>query len=238
MKKTIDLNADVGEGCGNDEALFALVTSANVACGAHAGDEATMRATIRAARERGVAVGAHPSYPDRATFGRVEMERSPERIYDDVCEQIAAIAAIAREEGVRLRHVKPHGALYNVAARDARVADAIARAVRASDPELALVGLAGGAQIESARRHGLRAVREVFADRAYRPDGTLVPRSEAGALIEDAERAVAQALRFVRDDVGETICLHGDGAHALEFARRLRRALDEAGVAVRALATA
>ncbi len=233
--ESIDLNADVGEGCGDDAALFALVTSANVACGVHAGDAATMRATLRAARERGVVVGAHPSYPDRAGFGRTAMERTPEQIYGDVRAQIAALALVAEEEGVRLRHVKAHGALYNVAARDRAVADAISRAVRDHDAGLAIVGLAAGEQIASARAHGLRAIREVFADRAYRADGTLVPRSEPGALIDDAERAVAQALAFVRERSGETICLHGDGPHALAFARRIRDALAEAGVHVGAV---
>ena len=238
MKLKIDLNADVGEGCGTDEELFELVTSANVACGAHAGDATTMRATVRAARERGVTVGAHPSYPDRANFGRVAMERTPEAIYDDVRAQIAALERIANEEGVSLRHVKAHGALYNVAARDRTVADAIARAVRDCDPALAIVALAGGEQIASARRLGLRAVAEVFADRAYCPDGTLVPRGEPGALIDDADRAVEQALAFVRDGVGETICLHGDGAHALDFARRIRAALRDAGIDVTAVVPA
>jgi UPF0271 protein len=236
MTNSIDLNADVGEGCGDDAALFALVTSANVACGAHAGDETTMRATIRAALAAGVAVGAHPSYPDRENFGRVAMQRAPAQVYGDVFAQLAALSRIAREEGAELTHVKPHGALYNVAARDAAVADAISAAVADSDPRLAVVGLAGGEQIASAGRYGLRAIREVFADRAYRPDGTLVPRTEPGALIDDADVAAAQALRLARDGTGETICLHGDGPHALAFARRIRAALEAAGIAVRPIA--
>jgi UPF0271 protein len=229
----IDLNADLGEGCGNDEALLELVTSANIACGAHAGDDETMRATIAAALHTGAAIGAHPSYPDRQHFGRIAMERTPDEIESDVREQLERIATHARALGTRLTHVKAHGALYNVAAREGAVADAISRAVRAFDPALALVGLAGGEQLVSARDHGLRAIAEVFADRRYRPDGSLVPRSEPGALIDDAEEAVGQALRFVEEGRGETICLHGDGAHALAFARALRAALHERHIEIR-----
>jgi UPF0271 protein len=229
---TIDLNADLGEGCGDDDALLAIVTSANIACGAHAGDAATMEATVLAALTRGVRIGAHPSYPDRANFGRVAMDRSTEQIEADVTEQVAALDAIARKNGARLAHVKAHGALYNTAARNRSVADAISRAVRAYDPELVIVGLAGGAQIESAQTHGLRAVREVFADRGYRDDGTLIPRGEPGAMIEDVHDAVAQALDLTHRGAGETICLHGDGPHALVFAASIRSALESAGITV------
>ncbi|HUA07685.1 MAG TPA: 5-oxoprolinase subunit PxpA [Candidatus Acidoferrales bacterium] len=228
----IDLNADLGEGCGDDEALLAVVTSANVACGVHAGDQQIMEATVRAALARGVAIGAHPSYPDRENFGRVPMDRSPEEVSADVIAQTRTLAAIARSQGARLRHVKAHGALYNVAARDRSIADAISRAVLAVDPQLAIVGLAGGEQLASAREHGLRAVAEVFADRAYQPDGTLVPRDRPGAMIGDVETAVAQALAFASSGKGETICLHGDGPHALTFARSIRRALEAAGVTI------
>jgi UPF0271 protein len=210
--------------------LLELVSSANVACGAHAGDEATMRAVVRAALERGVAIGAHPSFPDRANFGRVVMERSPREIEADVAEQIARLDAIAREEGANLRHVKAHGALYNLAARDRQAADAISRSVARYDPTLAVVGLAGGAQIESARAQGLCAIAEVFADRGYAADGSLLPRGTLGALLESSEEAVAQALSFVERGIGETICLHGDGPHALEFALAIRAALASAGV--------
>jgi 5-oxoprolinase (ATP-hydrolysing) subunit A len=221
----VDLNADLGEGCGNDDDLLAIVTSANIACGVHAGDEHTMETTIRSAIRHGVAIGAHPSYPDRAHFGRVELERTPEEIYDDVVAQVRALDAIALRHGSRVGHVKAHGALYNVAARNRTVADAISRAVRALDPQLAVVGLAGGAQLESAREHGLTAIAEVFADRGYRSDGSLIPRAEANALIENVDDAVAQALDFTRSGRGETICIHGDGPHALEFARAIRAAL-------------
>jgi UPF0271 protein len=212
------------------------VTSANVACGVHAGDERTMDATVRAAARHGVAIGAHPSYPDRENFGRTAMARTPEQISADVSEQIRTLDAIARVHGTRLHHVKAHGALYNVAARDRTVADAISRAVYAIDPQLSVVGLAGGEQLTSARAFGLRAVAEVFADRGYRPDGSLIPRGEPGALIDDIDAAVAQALALARSGAGETICLHGDGPHALEFAHAIRAALETAGVTVAAVA--
>jgi UPF0271 protein len=230
---TIDLNADLGEGCGDDEALLAIVTSANIACGAHAGDRDTMRETILAAMRSGVSIGAHPSYPDRENFGRVAMDRTPQQIEEDVALQIRELDDCAQACGARLRHVKAHGALYNLAARDMGAADAISRAVRAFDPTLAVVGLENGAQMTSARKHGLRAIGEVFADRRYDPNGFLVPRSHARALIDDEAEAVAQALGFVRERRGETLCLHGDGPHAMSFARAIRSALDEAGVTVR-----
>jgi UPF0271 protein len=233
---SIDLNADLGEGCGDDEALLAIVTSANIACGVHAGDVQTMDATVRSAIRHGVAIGAHPSYPDRENFGRVAMQRSPEQIFDDVVTQVRELEAIAGTRNARIYHVKAHGALYNVAARDRAVADAISRAVLAVDPQLAVVGLAGGAQIASARAFGLRGVAEVFADRGYQADGSLIPRGAPGALIDDVDGAVAQALALARGGTGETICLHGDGPHSLAFARAIRAALESAGVAVRAVA--
>jgi len=230
--KRIDLNADLGEGCADDEALLAIVTSANVACGAHAGDVKTMEATVQAAIANGVTIGAHPSYPDREHFGRIVLERTPDEITADVTAQIRALESIVRAHRAHLRHVKTHGALYNVAARDRAVADAITRAVCVVDPSLAIVGLAGGAQLESAKAHGLRAIAEVFADRGYRSDGSLIPRTQPGALIDDVTLAVEQALRLAQSGAGETICLHGDGPHALEFAREIRRALESAGIAV------
>jgi UPF0271 protein len=229
---SIDLNADLGEGCGDDEALLGIVTSANIACGAHAGDGQTMEATVRSAIRHGVAIGAHPSYPDRAGFGRMQMERTPEEIFDDVLAQTRALAKVAGAQGARLHHVKAHGALYNVAARDRAVADAISRAVHAFDPQLAIVGLAGGAQLLSARAHGLRAIAEVFADRRYREDGSLVPRGQPGALIEDVDVAVAQALALARSGAGETICIHGDGPRPVAFAGAIRAALESAGISV------
>ena len=240
----IDLNADLGEGCGDDAAILDCVSSANIACGWHAGDAQTMRAAVRAAVQRGVAIGAHPSFPDRENFGRSAMQRSAEQVYADVQAQLVELAAIVRDEGAQLVHVKPHGALYNQAARDAVLADAIARAVRDFDPALKLMGLAGSELIRAAQRHGLRAIEEVFADRAYLADGSLAPRGTPGAVIDDAATALAQTLQLVEHgsvtcrDGGsvrlkaDSVCLHGDGAHALAFARLLRDSLAQRGVRV------
>jgi UPF0271 protein len=236
----IDLNADVGEGCGDDAALLALVTSANVACGFHAGDPASMARTVSAAAKAGVAVGAHPSFPDREGFGRRPMQRSPAEVEADVLDQVRALHAICRAHGARLAHVKPHGALYNQAAVDAELAAAIARAVRAVDPRLALVGLASSRSLrQAAAAFGLRYAAEAFADRAYAADGT-----RAGALIESAAAAAAQAVRIAtRGEVAavdgalvrleaDTLCLHGDTPGAVDLARAVRAALLGAGVAI------
>ncbi|SOZ34240.1 5-oxoprolinase subunit PxpA [Cupriavidus neocaledonicus] len=242
----IDLNADLGEGCGNDEALLALISSANIACGWHAGDAATMVQTVKWALAQGVAIGAHPSYPDRDNFGRTEMQRDPEHVYADVLYQIGALAAIVRAQGGVLHHVKPHGALYNQAVRDPALARAIVRAVRDFDADLVFFGLAGSQMIEVAKEAGLRVKQEVFADRGYNPDGTLVKRGTPGALHEDEEVALDQTLTMVREQrvraidgtwvpiQAETVCLHGDGAHALAFARRIRERLGAEGIAIRA----
>ena len=242
----IDLNADLGEGCDNDEALLALISSANIACGWHAGDAATMVQTVKWALERGVAIGAHPSYPDRENFGRTEMQRDPEHVYADVLYQIGALDAIVRAQGGELHHVKPHGALYNQAVRDPALARAIVRAVRDFDADLVFFGLAGSQMIDIAKEAGLRVKQEVFADRGYNPDGTLVKRGTPGALHEDEEVALNQTLTMVREKrvraidgtwvpiQAETVCLHGDGAHALAFARRIRERLGAEGIAVRA----
>ena len=242
----IDLNADLGEGCGNDEALLALISSANIACGWHAGDAATMVQTVKWALEHGVAIGAHPSYPDRENFGRTEMQRDPEHVYADMLYQIGALEAIVRAQGGELHHVKPHGALYNQAVRDPVLARAIVRAVRDFDADLVFFGLAGSQMIDIAREAGLRVKQEVFADRGYNPDGTLVRRGTPGALHEDEEVALNQTLTMVREKrvraidgtwvpiQAETVCLHGDGAHALAFARRIRERLTAEGIAIRA----
>jgi UPF0271 protein len=241
----VDLNADLGEGAGDDAALLALVSSANIACGWHAGDARLMLATVSAALERGVAIGAHPSYPDRDNFGRSEMQLSPDEVRADMLYQIGALDALVRAAGGRLHHVKPHGALYNQAARDATLADAIASAVLDVNPSLALYGLAGSELLRAAERAGLRAVSEVFADRGYRADGSLVPRSQPGAFVEQVDEAVARTLRMVREGVvvavtgeivplrADTVCLHGDGPHALAFARAIQAGLAQAGVQIR-----
>jgi len=230
----VDLNADLGEGCGADAELLTLVSSANIACGFHAGDAQTMLESVREALKNGVAIGAHPSFPDRENFGRTAMNLPPDTVYAQMLYQIGALAAIVRAEGGQLCHVKPHGMLYNQAAKDAVLADAIARAVHAVDSNLILVGLAGSELIRAGERYGLATREEVFADRGYRADGSLVPRSEPGALIDDEEQALSQTLEMVRHGKvksisgewtsvrAQTVCLHGDGEHALEFARRLR----------------
>ena len=242
----IDLNADLGEGCGDDAAILDCVSSANIACGWHAGDADTMRAAVQAAKARGVAVGAHPSFPDRENFGRSAMQLPPDTVYRGVLYQIGALQAIARAEGVRLTHVKPHGALYNQAARDPALATAIVQAVQAADPALAVVGLAGSELVRQARAAGLRALDEVFADRAYLADGSLAPRGSPGAVIEDEAQALAQTLQMITQGSvtaldgstvalhADTVCLHGDGAHAVAFARLLRRELLARGLTLRA----
>jgi UPF0271 protein len=205
-----------------------------------------MRATIRLARAHGVAVGAHPGFPDLGGFGRREMTLRPQEVEDLVLYQIGALAAIVKGEGGTLAHVKPHGQLYNQAVKDPVLADAIVAAVKAFDPGLKFFGLAGSGMITSAERAGLQPVEEVFADRGYMPDGSLVPRSQPGALIEDEAQSLAQTLSLVRDHRvtaidgstvavnAQTVCLHGDGAHALAFARRIRDRLQHEGIAVRA----
>ncbi|PLR38214.1 5-oxoprolinase subunit PxpA [Chimaeribacter arupi] len=242
----VDLNADLGEGCANDRELLQLVSSANIACGFHAGDAQTMVQSVRWAREFGVAIGAHPSFPDRENFGRTAMQLPPETVYAQVLYQVGALAAIARAEGGTLVHVKPHGMLYNQAAKDPALADAIARAVLAVDGTLRLVGLAGSELIRAGQRLGLQTRQEVFADRRYQDDGTLVPRSEPDALIESDEQALAQTLHMVeRGEVisrsgqavpvqADSVCVHGDGAHALAFARLLRRSFEQRQIAIRA----
>ncbi|AJJ17890.1 MULTISPECIES: 5-oxoprolinase subunit PxpA [Yersinia] len=242
----IDLNADLGEGCANDHALLQLVSSANIACGFHAGDAQTMRQSVLWAMEYGVAIGAHPSFPDRENFGRTAMQLPPETVYAQVVYQLGALAAIVKAEGGVMQHVKPHGMLYNQAAVDPLLADAIAKAVKAVDSSLRLVGLAGSELIRAGERAGLVTRQEVFADRRYQGDGTLVPRSQPDALIESDELALSQTLAMVqrqqvqaRDSSwvavqADTVCVHGDGAHALDFARRLRHSFQQQNITVTA----
>ena len=241
----VDLNADLGEGCANDEALLQRVSSANIACGFHAGDALTMQQSVRLAMKYGVAIGAHPSFPDRENFGRSAMQLPPETVYAQMVYQLGALAAITRAEGGKMIHVKPHGMLYNQAATDAVLADAIARAVFDVDPTLRLVGLAGSELIRAGERAGLQTRHEVFADRRYQSNGALVPRSQPDAMIDTDEQALEQTLAMVqqqkvlsREGVwvpvqADTVCLHGDGEHALTFARRLREAFSERGIEIR-----
>lgn len=245
----IDLNCDMGEGfgryaVGDDAAVLPYVTSANVACGFHAGDACVMRRTILAARGARVSVGAHPGYPDLQGFGRRAMALVPGDAYCLVQYQVAALRGMCTAAGVRLAHVKPHGALYNESARDPRLADAVAAAVADLDPALVLVGLPGSEHRHAAEAHGLRFAAEFFCDRGYRADGSLVPRGEPGDLVSDGDEAVGRTLGAVCDGVvtavdgsevslrPDTVCLHGDGPRALEFARRVRTALEAEGVEV------
>lgn len=232
---------------GADEKVMPNVTSANIACGAHAGDPGVMRRTIRLAHTHGVSVGAHPGFADLQGFGRREMQVDPSEVEDSVLAQIGAIAAIARAEGVMLRHVKAHGALYNMAARSRPLADAIARAIRAFDASLIMFGLPNSSLIEAGKAAGLRVAAEGFADRSYEPDGSLTPRSRAGAVIHGTEEVVARAVRIVRDGVVltsggleiplrvDTICVHGDTPGADELTRRLAGGLRAAGIEPRSL---
>ena len=251
----IDLNADVGEAfgaysIGHDAGLLKSITSANVAAGFHAGDPSVLRETIRAAKSCGVAVGAHPSFPDLVGFGRREMHVTPKEAEDFVLYQIAAVAGVAAAEGVRLQHVKPHGALFNMAARDASLATAIARATVAYSPSLILFGLPGSEILKAGRAAGLRVAAEGFADRAYEADGSLVSRKKPGAVIHDAEAVVSRAIRMAKEGVVtavdgtiltlevETICVHSDTPGADDLAARLRAGLEAAGVTVRTIGAA
>jgi UPF0271 protein len=251
MKSAVDLNCDMGESfgawsMGADAAVLEYVSSANIACGFHAGDPMIMRRTVAAAFERGVAVGAHPALQDLHGFGRRAMQVAPEEAYALVLYQVGALSGFCRAVGGQLSHVKPHGALYNMAAKDALLADAIARAVCDFDPRLILFGLAGSELVRAGRKVGLTAVNEVFADRTYQADGTLTPRSRPDAMVRDVSAALAQVERMMRhgsvlaldgSEVAiepDTICIHGDEPAAAQFARELRALLVQLGVAVRA----
>jgi len=247
MKLSIDLNADLGEGAASESELLALVSSANIACGFHAGSPASMTASIRAAHAAGVAVGAHPSLADRENFGRRELPVTPNEIFALVAYQAGAFQSIASSLGVRPNHLKPHGALYNMAARDPALAEAVTHALLAVDRSLILFAPGGSALARAGETLGVRVAREVFADRDYQPDGGLVPRSQPNALLHDVEEAAARVLRMLRENVvraidgseiaiqADTICVHGDTPEAVQFARQLREHLAEAGVAVAAL---
>ncbi|MBI3528176.1 MAG: LamB/YcsF family protein [Betaproteobacteria bacterium] len=245
--KTLDLNCDMGEALGawkmgDDAALLDHVTSANIACGFHAGDPGTIHRTVKLALDKGVAVGAHPSLPDLQGFGRRRMNVSAEEAYDMVLYQIGALAGFATACGGKLAHVKPHGALYNMAAKDGKLAQAIAQAVRDFDAGLVLFGLAGSELIRAGAQAGLKTANEVFADRTYQADGSLTPRTQPDAMIHDVETAIAQVRRIVgegrvRSQQGgdvpvqpDTLCIHGDEPNAVEFAKRIRQALDADGV--------
>ena len=248
----IDLNSDLGESfgpwpMGQDAVLMDSISSANVACGFHAGDPGAMRATIALAREKGVAIGAHPGFQDLVGFGRRELKATPAEVEDLVLYQVAALAGMASAQGVRLQHVKAHGALYNMACRDRALADAIARAVAAFDRSLILFGLPNSELLRAGEAAGLSVAAEVFADRAYDPDGSLTSRTKPGSVIHDTPKVVERAIKMVRDKQviavngsaialqADTICLHGDTPGAAALAREIRRGLESAGIRITAL---
>ncbi|MEO6589753.1 MAG: 5-oxoprolinase subunit PxpA [Pyrinomonadaceae bacterium] len=252
MNKKIDLNCDMGESfgawkMGNDTALMDFVSSVNIACGFHAGDATTIRKTIETAIKKGAAIGAHPSFPDLQGFGRREMKMSLDEIFDIVLYQMAAVKGICESSGAKLHHIKPHGALYNQSAKDAEMAAAIARAIKSLDENLILYGLSGSFLITEAEKIGLKTASEAFADRTYTNIGNLTPRNEANALIHDADCAVSQVLQMINENSvtatnsetvlikAETICIHGDGEKALEFAKKIYEKLAENNIEISAV---
>ena len=232
-----EVNCDLGEGAGNDELIMPYINSANIACGWHAGDADSIRQAIESCLKHNVAIGAHPSFFDRQNFGRTDMELPVQEIYELVTQQLVVLNEMAASLDATLQHVKPHGALYNISARDPLSANVIARAVKDFDSHLVLLGLSGSCSISEAKKLGLKTLSEVFADRTYRDDGSLTPRSEPNALINETDKAVAQVLQMLQEGnvttvsgkkipiLAETICIHGDGKHAVEFAAAIHAAL-------------
>jgi 5-oxoprolinase (ATP-hydrolysing) subunit A len=227
----------MGEGIGNDEIIMPFITSANIACGYHAGDPVTMWQTVELAIKHNVAVGAHPSFPDKTNFGRTEMNPDHEEVYELVIQQLVILNEIVSGLDAKLHHVKPHGALYNMSARDAAFANTIARAVKDFDPGLIVFGLSGSHSVREAKAIGLQTASEVFADRTYQDDGSLTPRSQPNALIDVTNKAIHQVLQMIKEGtvttvsgkiipiIAETICIHGDGTHAVEFAKAIHDAI-------------
>lgn len=244
---SIDINCDMGEGIGNDEFLMPYISSASIACGYHAGDEHTMRQTVDLCLNYNVVIGAHSSFDDKENFGRNEMHLSPEEVYELVTRQINSLAKIVNEKGARLHHVKPHGALYNMAAKDFVLANAIAKAVKDIDTTLILYGLAGSHSINEAMKLGLKTANEVFADRTYQDDGSLTSRKQPNAMIEDTDEAIGQVLQMIKNKTvrsvsgkqiaihAETICIHGDGEHAVEFAKAIHHHLKKESIDIKAI---
>lgn len=243
----IDLNCDMGESfgpytIGNDTEILPYITSANIACGFHAGDPRTMKRTVKLALENHVGIGAHPGLHDLAGFGRRKMDISPQDAYDMVLYQIGALSAFVKAEGGNIQHIKPHGALYNMAAKNQALSEAIAEAVYKVDPEIILFGLAGGELVKAGKKLGLRTANEVFSDRTYQVDGTLTPRSHEQALIHDKAKAVNQVIGMIKNQEvqslegkvipiqADTVCIHGDGAQALEIAKYIHNALKKVGI--------
>ncbi|MEH7441170.1 5-oxoprolinase subunit PxpA [Bacillus sp. JJ1122] len=239
---SVDLNCDLGESyglfkIGNDEEILKHITSANIACGFHAGDHNVMMETVKMAKAHGVKIGAHPGFPDLHGFGRRDMHLTQQEIYNLVVYQIGALESVARTCGTKVLHVKPHGALYNMAAKDKHIADAVAEAVLDVNPQLVLFGLAGSLLVKAGEEKGLRVAHEVFADRNYQPDGMLTPRSHANAMIHDTENAIKRVIRMIKEGKitaingtdleinADTICVHGDEPQTLEFVVKLKQAL-------------
>lgn len=235
----VDLNCDMGEGIGNDKAIMPFISSANIACSYHAGNEKTIWQTIELAIKHNVSIGAHPSFLDRENFGRLEINLSPEEVYELVTQQLILFNEIATSLDVKMHHVKPHGALYNMSAKDVLIANAIAKAIKDFDSQLILFGLSGSHSIHEAKTIGLKTASEVFADRTYQDDGSLTPRSQPNALIEEADIAVKQVLQMIKEGtattisgkeiplIAETICIHGDGKHAVEFTKAIHDAIQK-----------
>lgn len=246
MNLVVDLNSDLGEGASHDGEILDLVSSANIACGFHAGDPASIFASIQAALERGVAVGAHPSFADRANFGRSEMTIPPAEVYSLVAYQIGGFQALVRAAGGRMNHVKPHGALYNMAARDRSLADVIVNAIFALDPTLLLFAPSASQLAAAATKLGLETASEIFADRNYLPDGSLVPRTDPNAFVHDPVEAADRIIRILSEQkvsavdgtdisiFGTTVCVHGDNPQAVAFVRRLRARLEREDVLIAA----
>lgn len=234
-----DLNCDMGEGIGNDEAIMPFITSANISCGFHAGNGDTIRATMALAIKHNVLIGAHPSFHDKENFGRKEMFLPKDKLYAIVLEQLIKIDLVAKEKLTKLHHVKPHGALYNMSAKNPEIARIIAQAIKDFNEELVVYGLSNSHSITEAKALELKTASEVFADRTYQDDGSLTPRSHSNALIEDEEKCIEQVLQMVKQGtvttvsgkvipiVAETICIHGDGKHAVSFAKKIHQALKE-----------
>ena len=244
----VDLNADLAEGCGSDKALLQRVSSANIACALHAGSAADMQRALTWAKQHSVRIGAHPGYPDRENFGRTNMHLPAAELRAYLHYQLGALQALCDAEGLQTAYVKPHGALYNQAAADRKLADALAESVRRFNPELKLMALSGSQLLEAGKAAGLGVISEVFADRRYMPDGSLVPRSRADAQISSDEEAIAQVLQMVQTGTvntvdgggkiavqADSICLHGDGAHALEFADKISAALKANDIRIEAV---
>ena len=245
--RSIDLNCDMGEGMDNDAFIMPFISSANIACGFHAGDEEIMRKTAMLALQNHVSIGAHPSFADKENFGRTEMAREITEVYALVAQQVCGMKKICDELGTSLHHVKPHGALYNMAAKDPALANAIARAVFDINSNLIVYGLSGSFLIDEANKIGLKTASEVFADRTYRDDGSLTPRSQPNALIEDENMSIRQVLQMIIEKtvkslsgkiipiVADTVCIHGDGKHALVFVKKIFQTLKEKNIAVKTI---